>query len=64
MSRKHFEAIAALIKAQREELFNEDGFADDTAFQTLRSTAIRLAAEFANFNPNFDSHRFLTACGY
>lgn len=64
MTKAHFEAIAASFKSQRAELFNTDGFADDSAFQTLRSTAIRQAALFAEFNPRFDSRRFLTACGF
>lgn len=52
MTRKHFEAIAAIIDAQR-----------DIGVE-IQGTANELAAFFATENPNFDRERFLKACGF
>lgn len=52
MTRKHFEAIAAVFAA-------EHGGHDDSR---LAEIAENLAHEFAKFNPHFDKERFLTAC--
>lgn len=57
MTRKHFAAIAADIKAQYEAETNL--YAQDA----VRSTAYKLARTFASFNPNFDRIRFIMACG-
>jgi hypothetical protein len=60
MTRKHFIAVAALIK----------GLADTTADPAqatdiaVRDVADGLADLFAKDNPNFDRARFLTACGF
>jgi hypothetical protein len=54
MSRKDYEAIAAIIKGAR--LYTS---ADDPV--ALIATA--LAAAFAQDNPRFDRARFLAACG-
>ena len=53
MTRKDFEALAAVIKAGRT------GDNDDYADKTARSTADMLATT----NPRFDRDRFLKACG-
>lgn len=52
MTRKHFEAIAAVI---HYTLHVDKGSVEDVA------TA--LADEFASFNRFFDREKFLTACG-
>jgi hypothetical protein len=48
MTKKHFEAIAAIIKHTGPEFV----------------VAEELAAYFETINPNFDKQRFLTACGF
>lgn len=53
MTRKHFEAIALILKTQREEHDAE----------TAERIADDLAGYFAGVNPNFDRARFLKACG-
>lgn len=67
MTKKHFEAMAALIKAQLGELEHEsipDFYPDGASYDTLKSTAIRMAAYFSSENPRFDPKKFLTACGF
>lgn len=59
MSRKHFEAIAAVVKRVRAELPSQDGEAMREAVDIL---AGELASVFAGFNENFDEDRFLRAC--
>ncbi|MBW2636023.1 MAG: hypothetical protein JRC86_00605 [Deltaproteobacteria bacterium] len=56
MTRKHFEVIAANIRATFEQSTEEQKNA-------VRSLASDLASEFAGFNPNFNRSRFLGACG-
>lgn len=56
MSRKHFIAIAAAIKALRQG-------ADPEHLYPIDRVAEALADTFENFNPVFDRERFLTACG-
>ena len=51
MQKRHFEAIAEVIRST------------DGDKETLREIAARLAETLAGFNPTFDRHRFLTACG-
>ena len=46
MTKKHFEAIAKILR---------DGKADPTLVQSL-------AQYFATTNPNFDAERFVKAC--
>jgi len=57
MTRKHFEAIAALINAEQSDKTGE-------AWQAVRDVAVRLAAQFNIENPRFDRDRFMTACGF
>jgi len=51
MTRKHFEAIAETIR--------NSNIGDDATAQI----AYDLANTLERFNPNFDKHRFLKACG-
>lgn len=52
MTRKHFEAIAAILA------FN---ISNPITRQTVSE---ELASYFATVNPNFDRSRFLKACGF
>ena len=56
MSKKHFIAIAAALKAMRPG-------ADPAALATLDQVAQTMATTFAGFNDLFDCQRFLDACG-
>ena len=56
MSKKHFIAIAAALKAMRLGASPEE-------LATISSVAFALAFVFAGFNPLFDRQRFLDACG-
>lgn len=58
MTKTHFEAIAKTIRTQAEEVGDSD------EWFTVKSTAIRLAATFAEINPRFNPQTFLTACGF
>lgn len=60
MSKKHYEAIAAIIAStyRNAALYNDAG-----RLETLETTAARLADYFATDNPRFDRERFLAACG-
>lgn len=61
MTKKHFEAIAAIIKAQYDSASKRrDGW---EACQTIEHTADNLAEYFASQNPRFDELKFLQACG-
>lgn len=59
MTRKHYIALAALIKDLGETLSMPDQAAD-IAFADYVTD---LSDLFAKDNPNFDRARFLTACG-
>lgn len=56
MTKKHFIAIAALIKKLKDE--------PGTNEYTLRYTAIGLAGVFEQANPLFDRAKFLKAAGF
>lgn len=60
MSRKHFEAVAKVI-ADVYENHTMGGHAVDA--EAVRKVAEGLAVEFEGHNANFDSGRFLAACG-
>lgn len=63
MTRKHFEMIAAQIKAQLD--FTQSKGTEDqklTAYLTLQNLTNDLATQFAN--DNFDFGRFKRACGF
>lgn len=57
MTKKHFIAIAAIIKRQM-------GMAPVEAHYTVREITEALAAEFKKANPAFDKQRFMTAAGF
>ena len=54
MSRKHFEAIAAILKINDWQESVED---------MRESIALDIAAYFKGENPRFDKDKFLKACG-
>ena len=56
VSKKHFIAIAAALKAMRLGASPEQ-------LATISSVAFALASVFAGFNPLFDRPKFLVACG-
>ena len=62
MTKKHYEAIAAIIASTRNNatLYPSNGHARG---ETLEVTASRLADYFTTDNPRFDRARFLQACG-
>lgn len=63
MTRKHFEAIAAIIKATRIPGESSPGF--DNGYETAtENIASSLASYFASQNERFDRERFLKACGF
>ena len=55
MTRKHFNAIAAslALEYRAAATFEEK--------KAVTNVALRLATEFRNFNPRFDSERFMNA---
>lgn len=57
MTRKHFEAIAAILAEQHDHDPNSNDYL------VIYDTATDLASYFATENPNFDRRRFLKACG-
>lgn len=60
MTKKHYEAIAAIIAStyRNAALYKDAGRTD-----TLETIAARLADYFATDNKLFDRSRFLAACG-
>lgn len=69
MTKKHFEAIARIIKDRfefidRQRVHTETTEAFDMGYcLAAEAVAEELAAVFAEVNPNFDRDKFLTACG-
>jgi hypothetical protein len=62
MTRKHFEAIAALLNNANLAVVDENGnpqAADIVVADLCNATADYFASE----NPRFDRAKFLTACG-
>ena len=62
-SKRHYQAIADVLKLSSEENQKSD---DNYKFGALGETRIiahRLAAKFQADNPDFDRERFLKACG-
>lgn len=57
MTKKHFEAIAALIRPTADP-------DNPVEVEVIRNLAERMAAMFARENPRFDRDQFLTACGF
>ena len=61
MTRKQFEAVAALIADKKD--FGNGTIDYDAGMERMRLlVAEDLADYFADENPNFDRKRFLTAC--
>lgn len=56
MTRQHFVAIAATVKASLVVATTREARA------SVAGLAVSLADEFHKFNPNFDRARFLKAC--
>ena len=64
MTRKNFEAIAAIVKDEVEATLPlSDPATIVGAAYGIEELAKSLADYFASDNPNFDRRRFLTACG-
>lgn len=61
MTKKHFEAIARVILAQRNAEREAGNIGGEYA---VARTAMALADEFENLNERFDRKRFMTACGF
>jgi hypothetical protein len=58
MSKKHYEALAAVIEETKEDCAGAP-----FAQSALKMTAERIADYLATDNPRFDRARFLRACG-
>ena len=63
MTKKHFEAIAAIIKSDLDALSDVSGPAAESAREACENIAVGMADYFASENPRFDREKFLTACG-
>lgn len=70
MTKKHFEAIAALFSEAMEKAMEDmtDYSHKDTGYIIGRAAGIEAMAEemadyFALINPNFNRDKFLDACG-
>jgi hypothetical protein len=55
MTRKDYELIAGVIKAQRGKMHNET--------ETVDEVALAMAEALEDTNPRFNRETFLTACG-
>ena len=65
MTRRHFNAIAAIIRETIEAAPLESLTNDEAGGRRIAACAIArdLATVCASTNPNFDRARFLSACG-
>ena len=69
MTRKDYEAFAAMLAAQRESVSNDmlttgNGASWAAAMGTLDSVTLEMAKIFAASNPRFNRERFLNASGF
>lgn len=62
MTKKHFKAIAEIIKQERESTPGESRY-EQGCVDTANSIGRELASFCATMNPRFDRAKFLTACG-
>ena len=62
MTKKHYEAIAAIVASTYRNAALYD-IASSERRETLEITTSRLAAYFATDNPKFNRKMFLAACG-
>lgn len=60
MTKKHYEAIAAILKKYKYAPLYEVDYSD---YRTSQHISEDLADYFATDNRNFDRTRFLQACG-
>lgn len=60
MNKKHFEAIASIIKDNQVEIHSDF---DRGYIAGVEGVAHEMADYFTSQNPNFDRARFLQACG-
>lgn len=68
MTKKHYVAVAGILKSQRMGALEKAGLAQagmsgDTYNRALDETGELLAEYFQMENPKFDRARFLEACG-
>lgn len=63
MTRKHFNAIAGLIKVQVDCINGMDN-KQTNAIDHVENIARDLALYFKTINPAFDYDRFMKACGF
>jgi hypothetical protein len=61
MTRKHFRAIAEVIKSMKEE---KDLFQGDLLEEELFYLTLKLADKFKDMNANFNHDKFMEACGF
>ena len=57
MQRRHFQMIAAILKAEMDLESTDDGM------RSLAHLTREFASRLASTNPGFDRARFLAACG-
>lgn len=62
-SRKHYVAVAKIINEELASIAILTDSSKDTDATTVIGIAIKLAGLFGEDNPQFDWHRFYTACG-
>lgn len=62
MTKKHFKAIAEIIKQKRESTLGESPYEQGIDHATY-DFALSLSNYFVSDNPLFDRAKFLTACG-
>jgi hypothetical protein len=62
MTRKHFRAIAEVIKSMKEEKEKQGDLWNDT--DELFYLTLELAKTFKELNANFDLEIFMDACGF
>lgn len=65
LSKKHYEQIAARIKAAGLQVAkNSRGESYTAQMITLEDLTRELAADFRRDNERFDNYRFMKACGF